>query len=140
MPAQDVVERRIKAFNDHDARGWAAPCAPSVVVLDPQYTEPLRGREAVQKDIADFFVTFPDIAFRVTNQIVSGDQVALEGAVTGTHRGPMETPGGTLAPTNKRATIPVALFMRVDRSEQVVEEHRYYDLAGMMQQLGLAAP
>ena len=49
----------------------------------------------------------------------------------------MEGPGGTIPPTNKRVEIPFAAFVSLDSSGLVTEERRYYDMAGMMMQLGL---
>ena len=137
MAAGEIIERHFKSFNDHDGKSWAAHYTNNVVIRDPQYAEPLQGRDAVQKDIENFFAAFPDIQFSVTNRIASGDQIVVEGVATGTHRGSMETPNGTLKATNKQAKIAFALFMQVDDSGHIAAERRYYDLAGMMQQLGL---
>jgi len=113
MAALEIIDEHVRSFNSHDANAWAARYAPDVVIHDPQYPEPLRGRAAAQKDVEDFFAAFPDIQFTVTNKTGTGDLAALEGNATGTHRGPMENPGGTIPPTNKRVTMPFAAFVRV---------------------------
>ena len=139
MPAgREFVEKQLQGFNAHDAEAWTNSYAENAVVYDPQYPEPLRGRDAIRKDVQDFFTAFPDIRFNLTNVIAEGDQVALEGTAIGTHQGPMEGPGGTIQPTNKRVEMRFAGVVKVDGSDQVVEERRYYDLASMLQQLGIS--
>ena len=139
MAVEEIIEKHFKSFNDHDGKSFAAHYTNKVVIHDPQYAEPLQGRDAVQKDIEDFFAAFPDIQFSVTNRIASRGHVAVEGVATGTHRGSIETPNGPLKATNKQAKIEFALFMQVDDSGHITAERRYYDLAGMMQQLGLTS-
>src|SRR5687767_2872961 len=91
MAALESIDEHVTSFNSHDAHAWAARYAPDIVIHDPQYPEPLRGRAAVQKDVEDFFAAFPDIQFTVTSKTGTGDLAALEGNATGTHRGRMET-------------------------------------------------
>jgi len=137
MAAESLVEKHVRVFNDHDAEAWAGDYSENATVHDPQYPAPLEGRDAIRKDASDFFAAFPDIQFRTVSIVAGGDRVAIEGVGSGTHRGPMEGPAGTIPPTNKRAEVPYAAFVRVDSSGLITEERRYYDLAGMMQQLGL---
>lgn len=139
MASEAIIQRHIKAFNDHDADAWAADYAENAVLHDPQYPQPLRGRDAIRKDITDFFTAFPDIQYRVTTVVLSGDNGAVEGIGEGTHGGPIEFPGGTIPATNKRAAMPFAAFMSFGSGDLITEERRYYDQAGMMQQLGLAS-
>src|SRR5688572_7545784 len=106
MAGEDLIEKHVKAFNDHDANAWASHYAENALLYDPQYQEPKRGREAVRKDIEDFFGAFPDIHFSVVSSVASGDQAAIQGVGSGTHGGSMEGPGGTIPPTNKRADMP----------------------------------
>jgi steroid delta-isomerase-like uncharacterized protein len=137
MTERELIAAHISAFNSHNSTAWAERYAPNAVIHDPQYPQPLCGRAAIQKDIEDFYTAFPDIRFTVTTSIGSEGVGALEGTATGTHRGPMESPGGTVPATNKSMTMAFAAFVRIDDSGQITEERRYYDVAGMMQQLGL---
>jgi steroid delta-isomerase-like uncharacterized protein len=137
LAAEDIVREHIKAFNDHNADAWAGHYTPDAVISDPQYPEPVRGRDGIRKDIADFFAAFPDIKFNLTNVVASGDSIALEGSGVGTHTGSMEGPGGEIPPTNKRVEVAYAAFVKTNAQGQITEERRYYDMAGMMMQLGL---
>jgi steroid delta-isomerase-like uncharacterized protein len=137
MAASDIVENHIRAFNNHDAAAWASHYTEDAALHDPQYPEPVRGRAGIQKDIEDFFSAFPDMEFRIVGTVASEDRAAVQGIGIGTHRGALETPGGSIEPTNKRVEVPFAAFVVLSGDGLITEERRYYDLAGMLSQLGL---
>lgn len=134
---QEIVTKGIDAFNRHDADAFAALYSAEATAYDPQSSEPLKGREAIRKDIEDFFYAFPDVQQTVVNTVVTGDTVAVEGQITGTHKGPFVTPGGPIPATNRRMEMRIGRFIRVDAQGRITECNRYYDMAGIMQQLGL---
>ena len=138
MSAQDTLKKTVDAFNRHDADAFAALYTTDAVAPDPQYAEPLQGREAIRKDIVDFFEAFPDIHARVIGEyLVNGDTAAVEVEMSGTHKGPLVSPAGPIPATNKPVRMPGARFIRVNPKGLITECRRYYDLAGVMQQLGL---
>jgi steroid delta-isomerase-like uncharacterized protein len=137
MGVEEIIDKQVKALNDHDPNTWAGFYADNAVVHDPQYPQPLRGRDSVRQDLADFVRAFPDLEFRVINKLVSGDRAAVEGVGTGTQDGPIQSPTGTIPATHKRVNIPFSAHLRFDASGRITEERRYYDLAGLLQQLGM---
>lgn len=138
MPAQDIAKRALDAFNRHDADAFAALYAEDAVAPDPQYAEPLRGRDAIRKDIEAFFQAFPDVQAKVVSDfLVNGDTVAFEVEITGTHTGPLVTPDGAIPATNRTVRLTGGRFLRVNGQGLVTDCRRYYDMAGIMQQLGL---
>lgn len=137
MNAQDTINRQASAMNAHDAKAFAALYAGAATVVDPFYPEPLKGREAIERDIADFFTALPDIHVKPSKVIVDGDAVAYEGTASGTHAGPMQGPTGLIPATNRKLDFKFGIFTRVDAQGAIVEEHRYMDVAGIMGQLGL---
>ena len=64
MPTVDIHRKQVDAVNRHDAETFAALYAPDATAIDPQYEQPLRGRDAIRKDIEDFFQAFPDLQAR----------------------------------------------------------------------------
>lgn len=136
MPTGDIQRKQVDAINRHDAEAFAALNAPDATAIDPQYEEPLRGRDALRKDVDDFFQAFPDLQARLATVIGSGDTVAYEVELSGTHKGPLASPTGAIPATGKRVQLRVAGFDRV-AGNLITEERRYYDLAGLMQQLGV---
>jgi steroid delta-isomerase-like uncharacterized protein len=138
MSARDRFQKQMDAFNRHSGADWETFYAPDAVVYDPQYPEPLRGRAAIRKDVEDFFGAFPDIRVTLRTVLEDGDAQGWEVSVAGTHKGALPLPTGDVAPTGKRIELSVGGFARVNSQGLVVEERRYFDLAGMMAQLGLA--
>lgn len=137
MNALDIIRTQLEAFNRHDAAAFAACYAAQATITDPQFREPLRGGEAITKDIGDWFGAFPDIEARITRTVVNGESYAVEWAMNGTHTGPLVMPDGHVPGTGKPVHLPVATIGRLDGEGRIVEERRYYDLAGVMSQLGL---
>jgi steroid delta-isomerase-like uncharacterized protein len=127
----------VDAFNRHDADAFAALYAHDATAHDPQYAEPLGGREAIKKDIEDFFTALPDVRAKVLSSVAGGDTIAFEVEVIGTHNGPLVTPNGSIPPTNRPVRSLGSRVLRFDSRGQIVSCNRYYDLAGIMQQLGL---
>jgi steroid delta-isomerase-like uncharacterized protein len=135
MSGKDVIREWTDALNRHDAGGFAALYAPNAILRDPQYGEPLEGRDAIRKDIEDFLRGFPDLHAVTRSVIESGDAYAAEGTFAGTHQGPLPTPDGEIPPTGRRVEFAGAGFYRLDGQRRILEESRYYDLAGLLAQL-----
>lgn len=136
MSVGEIPKKAVDAINRHDANAFAALYATGAMAHDPQYPEPLKGRDAIRKDIGDFFQAFLDLQARLVRVLASGDTVASEVELSGTHKGSLAAPTGTIPPTNRRVQLRVAAFDRVE-GDMIMESRRYYDLAGLMQQLGL---
>ncbi len=134
---QELMKKEVEAFNRHDADAFAALYTSDATAYDPQYAEPLKGREAIQKDIEDFFSAFPDVQAKILSSVASGDTIAFEVEISGTHEGPLVTPNGNIPPTNRHVKIRGSRVMRFNSQGLLEECNRYYDLAGIMQQLGL---
>jgi steroid delta-isomerase-like uncharacterized protein len=136
MKPEETFRNEVDSLNKHDPDAFAKVFGPGAVVNDPQYSEPLRG-DAIKKDISDFFAAFPDLSARLESTMIDGNAYAVEWSMAGTHTGPLAMPSGDIAATNKRMETRGASFGRLDDQGRIVEERRYYDIAGMMAQLGL---
>jgi steroid delta-isomerase-like uncharacterized protein len=136
---EEVSRNLAKAITAHDLDAVAKVYASDATAYDPMYPDPLRGREAIKKDTADFFRAFPDLRFEISNVIEKGDRLgAAEVRMTGTHTGPLATPtGGEVPPTNKRIELKGAAFVGLNEKGEIVEERRYYDVGTILRQLGL---
>ena len=136
---ENVVEKQRETINRHDPAGFAALYSPGAVVIDPMYPEPLRGAAAIEKDLAGFVSAFPNLEVRFGRPIVNGTTHAFEITMKGTNSGPLLGPDGEIPPTHKTLELPVGVFARVDEDGRILEERRYYNLASLLGQLGLAA-
>lgn len=136
---RDVIRQWTESFNAHDAVGVASLYAQDARVLHPSYREPLQGRKPVQDDTQAYMIAMPDVTGEVIRVVVDEDCAAAEVAISGVHAGPLILATRTFPPTGRRLRFPVALFCRFGPDGTVVEEHRYYDAAEILRQLGVTA-
>ncbi|MFI7494685.1 ester cyclase [Kocuria sp. M4R2S49] len=138
---EETYRRLIKewneAYNARDAEKFASYYAQDAVVMDPVSPEPLRGREAIQQDVAAFLEALPDTYAELQDVLVDGNTVASRELITGTQTGPMPTPSGSIPPTGRPVKVPMGIFSRFGADNKITEEYRYYDQAGMAEQLGV---
>ncbi len=136
---EDTTRKLADAITKHNLDATANLYASDAVAYDPMYPQPLRGREAIRKDTANFVRAFPDLRFEILTVIEKDERTgAGEIRMTGTHTGPLESPTGEqIAPTNKRMELKGAAFARVNERGEIVEERRYYDVGTILRQLGL---
>jgi steroid delta-isomerase-like uncharacterized protein len=137
MTPLEVADRLTDAVNRHDGKAFASYYTADSSVIDPVYPEPLRGRAAIEKDVRDFITTFPDLSFERSYVHADGDLVIWEGILRGTHRGPLALPSGLVPATGRQMQSRICGFATVDDAGQITSERRYYDVAGLLDQLGL---
>ncbi len=102
--------------------------------------DPTRGRKAHEAEAKEFFKVFPDnhiankpykIAFG------QGDWTCTVADFTGTMKGPMKGPDGTMIqPTDKKFSVEFCTVAHWKNGE-IVEERLFYDLIGLMKQIGI---
>ena len=68
-----------------------------------------------------------------------GDQPVADRGPVSLGRGEQPTPEGETPATGRTLTSEGAVFSRLNAQGEVVEERRYYDVAGVLAQLGLSA-
>jgi steroid delta-isomerase-like uncharacterized protein len=96
----------------------------------------LHGREALKQMLTGYRVAFPDLRHTVKGHVESGDTIAVELSVAGTHTGPMQTPQGTVPATGKKIVWESCDVVRV-RDGKIISWHVYHDSLPFMTQLGL---
>lgn len=139
MNAEQLTKKQIESVNRQDIEAFKSCYASGAVVVDPQYAEPLKGHDAIGKDIAAFWTALPDLQLHVVNTIAQGTSYSAEITMSGTHKGALLTPTGQIPPTGKKIDVNACLVGRYNNDGRIIEEHRYYDLAGMLAQLGIAS-
>ncbi len=134
-----VVAATTKALNDHDVNRFLSFQHPSALQRYPSTPEPVRGADAVRPGLERLLRAFPDLQLVQEQAFGAGDWVTVQGHFVGTHRAPLEAPGGrTFAPTNKSIRLPYALVVKVEGGK-IARLDAYYDMMGMAAQLGLTS-
>ena len=77
----------------------------------------------------------PDSKATFVAEYASGDTAVLEVVWKGTHTGPMQTPSGTIPPSNKRIEIPACQVIKVE-GDKVKSYTHYFDMLTMLTQIG----
>jgi len=130
-----AVKESILAFNKGDLNQSVALYAENAEVSEP--TGKYVGKPQILASQKVWQTAFPDAKGDVTNQIAEGEQVLTEAIFRGTHTGPLAGPNGTTIPaTNKKVEMRIA-FVDSFKDGKIQRERAYYDLAAMMQQLGM---
>jgi hypothetical protein len=102
---------------------------------------PTHGRHDHRAESIRLFKTFPDN--RVHNRpyrvfFASGDWTCSIARFTGTMKGPMAGPNGVEIPANgKSFEVDFCTVARWSDDGEIIEENLFYDVVGMMQQLGI---
>ena len=130
--------QRLRAYLDaidaHDRAVILDTYADEVEIRAPGTV--LHGRAAAAAWIDVFLRAFPDLHHEVRNVVEADNQVCAEIGFSGTHTGPLASPGGEIAATGKAVTLDYADVLRF-AGEQLQSEHVYFDQTAFLAQLGL---
>jgi ketosteroid isomerase-like protein len=128
------------AWNSQDWEVFRKRHAENTEVFWPGQPEPTRGRQNHEAEAKEFFKTFPDN--RVENRpykvfFTQGDWTCSIAKFTGTMKGPMKAPDGTLIPPTNKSFETDFCTVAHWVNGKIVEENLFYDLVGVMKQIGL---
>ncbi len=127
------------AWNTQDWKTFKKRHSEHVAVFWPGQPEPTREKHNHEAEAKEFFKTFPD------NHIVnnpykilfgSGDWTCTVADFTGTMKGSMKSGGKVIPPTNKSFKVEFCTVAHW-RNSEILEERLFYDLVGLMKQIGL---
>jgi ketosteroid isomerase-like protein len=128
------------AWNAQDWDTFDSRHAKNVAVYWPGQPEPTRGGPAHRAESIEFFKTYPDNHIDNDPYKVlfgQGEWTCSVARFTGTMKGPMKGPDGTMiAPTNKKFEVEFCTVAHWQNGK-IVEERLFYDLVGLMRQIGL---
>ena len=148
MPAQstmvsqqqlvDAAKAPLIAFNEKD---WGA--VRTSVTSDFVYDEVATNRKVQGVDQViplwqGWATAFPDAKATFQRAFPGDGTVVLEVTWQGTHKGPLQTPQGPIQPTGKRIDIRACFVTEIAGDKAKLQRH-YFDMATMMQQLGVSA-
>lgn len=135
----DLMKTLDDAWNSQDWDTFEERHADNVAVFWPGQPEPTRGVQNHRQESVEFFKAFPDNHL-VNNpykiQFFSDEYTCSVADFTGTFKGPMKGPDGkTVQPTGKKFHIEFCTVAHW-KNEKILEERLFYDLVGMMKQIG----
>jgi predicted ester cyclase len=137
---QQLMKTLDDAWNNQEWDTFNKRHAENVFVYWPGQPEPTTGRHNHRAESVEFFKTFPDNHIDNDPYKVlfgQGDWTCSVARFTGTMKGPMQGPDGKMIPaTNKRFEIEFCTVAHWKDGE-IVEEKLFYDLVGLLRQIGV---
>jgi steroid delta-isomerase-like uncharacterized protein len=146
MPAQstilsakqliDTAKALTVAYNDKNWEAMKAGVTPDLVYDEVATGRKLQGVDQVLPAWQGWAAAFPDSKGTIDNAYASGDKVVQEVTWRGTHQGPLPTPKGPIPATGKRIEVRACIVCEF-AGEKIKLERQYFDMATMLQQLGV---
>ena len=127
------------AWNNKDWETFKKRHAENVAVYWPGQPEPTRGIESHYKESVEFFKIFDNKLVNRPYKILfgQGDFTCSVADWTVTMIGPMKMPNGkVIDPTHKTAKLEFCT-VATWKGKEITEERLFYDVTGMMKQLGI---
>lgn len=134
----NAAKGMILAYNEKD---WVK--AKTTITPDFVYDEVATGRRTSGADAAleawkGWAQAFPDSKATFQAAHTSDDgTVVLELTWKGTHKGPLQTPTGSIPPTGKGIEVRACAIVEV-KGDKARLQRQYFDMATLLQQLGVA--
>ena len=130
-----VADALIAGFNAGDWPQFRAPLAPNVVYEETGTQRRTQNADEYLQLVQGWKQAFPDAKGTIRNVVSSGNTVVQEITWTGTHTGPLLTPGGTLPASGKPITVQASVWVTF-QGDTIQEVHHHLDVLSMLQQLG----
>lgn len=126
------------AWNAKDAERFTQRYAMDAEMKEPSKPQPIRGKDNIRDNLAGWFRALSEMSFTPKEIVESANSIAMVVEARARHTGDLVlSPGETIPPTNKNVLIEFAQFLTLDENGRILKDHVYFDLAQMMQQLGL---
>jgi hypothetical protein len=128
LSQKETVERRPAP------RPGAAYAADAVLYVP--LSGPIAGAEAIRRYEEGIEAAFPGHTIIVLRYVKEDRARAVEWEFRGRNDGPICLPQGVVSPTHRQVTLRGASIVSLTPRGLVVEEHRYYDVCRLLEQLG----
>ena len=138
----ELMQTLDDAWNKQDWPVFRKRHAEDTAVYWPGQPEPTRMRHNHEAEAKEFFKTFPDnnlINRPYKILFAEGNHTCSVADFYGTMKGPMKTAEGkVIPPTNKSFHVEFCTVATWNEKGEITEERLFYDLVGLMRQIGLA--
>jgi steroid delta-isomerase-like uncharacterized protein len=134
----DTAKAPILAFNAKDWEAVRSSITPEFVYDEVATSRKAQGADEVIPLWQGWAEAFPDAEATFDNAVATDSTVLLEVTWRGTHKGPLQTPGGPIDATENRIDVR-ACFVVEMAGERIRQERHYFDMGTILQQLGITA-
>jgi steroid delta-isomerase-like uncharacterized protein len=103
---EQIVRKAYQIAEDKDISGWVAAFTEDGTFTDESIQVVYRGPNELGKTVEIYATAFPDMHREIYQMYSTGNIVAVQLALQGTHLGPLSLPRGTIPATGKRMDAP----------------------------------
>jgi steroid delta-isomerase-like uncharacterized protein len=130
-----IARQFLENLNKHNNEGNRSMMADNMRTDATGEQQPLNRDKSLMyhKQFSD---AFPDLHFDVKDIVAQGDLVIISWVATGTHTQPLNTPGGSISPTNKKINVP-GFFLSEIRDNKITRQTITWDQLAFLLQLGV---
>lgn len=133
LEMKDIARKAFeKGWNEGDLNVLKEVHTPYCVLEDPNFPIEGKGPDAIVSFAKAIRTAFPDVNFKIEDQVAEGDKVVNFMRITGTQEG--EFLG--VPPTHKKATVTCFVLMRFEGSK-VAHVINLWDALGFMRSAGV---
>lgn len=134
---KEIFQNHLTAIAAGDWDRYKADLAPEIEWEEVTAGKRYKGIEEVVATTRRWKAAFPDLAPTVSRSYELGDIFVGEIDWSGTHRGPIETPVGTIPATNKPVTFHSVTIYRL-KDGRFAEIRTFVDQLDLLRQIGAA--
>jgi steroid delta-isomerase-like uncharacterized protein len=131
----DIAKAAVTAYNEKDWSKGKDILAANAVYDEKGTHRRIQGAGEIIEAWQGWANAFPDSKATFVREFASGDTVVLELVWKGIHTGPLQTPTGTIPPSNKPIEIPACQIVQVEGGKVKSASH-YFDMLTMLTQIG----
>jgi ketosteroid isomerase-like protein len=106
MDNEQIVRKAYQIAEDMDMAAWSAAFTPDGTFTDESIGVTWKGPDELPVQVENYHQAFPDMHRELYQVYSAGNIVVVQLALQGTHRGPLNIPGGTLQPTGNKIDAP----------------------------------
>jgi steroid delta-isomerase-like uncharacterized protein len=132
-----IARENVDAFSKGDQKRFQSLFASDAVYREFATGREIKGPDQITSAAWGWRDAFPDASGEITNSFASGDQAVLQITWTGTQKGALVSPGGTIPATGRQVSVPACQVARI-QNEKIASVDHYFDMMGMLVQLGVA--
>lgn len=137
LDMKKIADKIIKTMKSSDPVAVANLYAPDAVMIQPDLSSPMHGREALLEYYKGMYKAFPDLKADFSVVAFSSDTIVFEGVASGTFTGPLATPEGEVAPTGNKVSFKGVFIAKISPDGLVAEDRSYSDNLAFMKQVGV---
>jgi steroid delta-isomerase-like uncharacterized protein len=132
----EIAKATVTAYNNKNWNEMRDLLAADAVYDEKATSRRLEGSDQIIEALQGWARAFPDSKGTFMREFVSNDTAILELVWKGVHSGPLQTPTGTIAASNKPIEVSACEVFRVEGGKVRSATH-YFDMLTLLNQIGV---